>query len=105
MTKIEELRTAYEAATPGEWGVDSDTHVTKWSFGKDRCGCRSVAQTGHGLNQPQSDENCANATFIALSHNLMPQLLEAMVLMQEACEHDTPISFVRKVEALLEKQG
>ena len=31
------------------------------------------------------------------------QLLEAAALMQEACEHDTPISYVRKVEALLEE--
>lgn len=79
MTKLEELKAAYEAATPGEWSVDSETHVTKWDFGKERCGCRSVAQTGHGLPTRQSDENIANAQFIALAHNNMAALLEAAV--------------------------
>ncbi len=78
MTKLEELKAAYEAATPGEWSVDSETHVTKWDFGKERCGCRSVAQTGHGLPTGQSDENIANAQFITLAHNNMAALLEAV---------------------------
>lgn len=75
-TKLEELRAALEAATPGEWGVDSETHVTKWDFGDGRCGCRSIAKTGHGLPTKQSEENIANAAFIALAHNNMAALLE-----------------------------
>ncbi len=103
--KIEELKAALEAATKGEWGVDSGTHVTKWDFGKDRFGCRSVAQTGRGLKQPQTEENCANATFIALSHNLMPTLLEAVELLRDieaSLKNDTGWS-VLKLEAVLEK--
>ena len=83
MTKLNELKAAYEAATPGEWSVDSETHVTKWDFGKERCGCRSVAQTGHGLPTRQSDENIANAQFIALAHNNMPALLEAVEALEK----------------------
>ena len=83
MTKLEELKAALEAATPGEWGVDSKTHVTVWSFGDGRCGCRSIAHTGHKLlTQPQGEENCNNAQFIALAHNLMPTLLEAIDLLE-----------------------
>lgn len=80
MTKLEELKAAFEAATKGEWEVNSETHITLWDIGKARFGCRSIAHTGHGVgaNQPQNDENCSNATFIALAHNLMPTLLEAV---------------------------
>ena len=63
MTKLEELKAAFEAATPGEWHRKSRHEGAVL----DRDG-RTVAAA------------CTpdDARAIALSHNLMPQLLEAV---------------------------
>lgn len=112
MTKLEELKAALEAATPGEWEVNSETHITLWDIGKARFGCRSIAHTGHGVgaNQPQNDENCSNATFIALAHNLMPNLLEAIDLLETVSsararqDHEFDVdAWFKQVRSLLEK--
>lgn len=80
MTKIEELKAAFDAATAGEW----DFHVADNSeppysavtatWGEDllrhRLGVTSRAQ--HDVN------------FIALAHNMMPQLLGAVELLSAA---------------------
>ena len=73
-TKLEELRDALEAATPGEWWEDDDGFVA----------------AGHGDSyRTVADARCdvapfsdANTEFIALAHNLMPQLLEAVELLE-----------------------
>ena len=72
MTKLEHLKAAYEAATPGEW-VNSAFHVQ--SLGGPLVKDVSVATvTGEGLTDVYAR---ANASFISLAHNLMPHLLEA----------------------------
>ncbi len=71
MTKLEELKAAYEAATPGEWWEDDDGFVA----------------AGHGDSyRTVADARCdvapfsdANTEFIALAHNNMAALLEAVV--------------------------
>ena len=74
MTKLKELKVAYEAATPGEWWEDDDGFVA----------------AGHGDSyRTVADARCdvapfsdANTEFIALAHNLMPQLLEAVEVLK-----------------------
>lgn len=105
MTKFEQLKAALDAATPGRWEADHENPYDCGDNGSDAlvmCNDNFIA-TAIGNPDPMRETGNENATFIALAHNLMPQLLDAVALMQEACEHDTPISFVRKVEALLEK--
>ena len=89
MTKIEELKAAYAAATPGEWlSREGDTLNPERIYGvvkvlsPDQHGCDpsdgertevivEVYPTAH-------DEGKVDAEFIALAHNMMPQLLEAV---------------------------
>ena len=70
MTKLEELKAAYEAATKGEW--DISRHATP----------ESHPQYGVYAEGQQNDlaivRGDANAQFIALAHNAMPVLLEAV---------------------------
>ena len=63
MNKLEELKAAYEAATPGEWwyAAASETEY----------------ETGVGDIPLSVPTTRTNAQFIALSHNAMPMLLEA----------------------------
>ena len=74
MTKIEELKAAYGAATPGEWEplmTCGELHV-----------CTPVNEgCDVGTVCVPYERSCAN--FIAISHNLMPQLLEAVELLKE----------------------
>ena len=69
MTKLEELKAAYAAATPGEWtapGFNSQG-------GKVAC----LLDNPDGLRLVSGNFERADAVFIALAHNLMPTLLEA----------------------------
>ena len=70
---IEELRKAYEAATPGEWeaGEDCDACYV-WPNPKDDF----LAELG-------MNGGC-DASFIALSHNAFPALLKAIELLPVA---------------------
>ena len=75
MTKLNELKVAYEAATPGEWtapGFNSQG-------GKVAC----LLDNPDGLRLVSGNFKRPDATFIALAHNLMPQLLEAVELLKE----------------------
>ena len=72
MTKIEELKAAYEAATKGAWRTFEDDESTDVM---DKHGDHILTMCG--LNDSR------DATFIALAHNLMPQLLEAVELLKE----------------------
>ena len=75
MTKLNELKAALAAATPGEWWEDDDGFVA----------------AGHGDSyRTVADARCdvapfsdANTEFIALAHNMMPQLLEAVELIED----------------------
>ena len=76
MTKIEELKAAFEAATPGEWESQGFA-ISNIQTERIRGGVLANI-TGHGMTQEYAEKT---ATFIALAHNLMPQLLEAVELL------------------------
>lgn len=75
MTKIEELKAAFSQATPGDWGVMACNypHEDWYNLFAGPHGRAKMIQQFNG-----GDNNLGDATFIALSHNLMPQLLEAV---------------------------
>lgn len=73
MTKLEELKAALEAATPGEWEplmTCGELHV-----------CTPVNE-GCDVGTICVPYERPDATFIALAHNLMPTLLEAVDLLE-----------------------
>lgn len=70
MTKFEELRAAYEATTGGEWRT-SQGCIYK---GKTNISIAQCYVTTTNLN----NDEVKNANFIALAHNNMPALLEAV---------------------------
>ena len=73
MTKIEELKATLAAATPGEW-VRRGSQI--------HCRRALLAKCQFGPDNELLDPEAANdAEFIALAHNLMPQLLEAVELL------------------------
>lgn len=85
MTKIEELKAAYAASTPGEWAVKQEREYKT-------CNSRVLCGKGYTVAQGYSSDSATtktynelwveaegNTAFIALAHNLMPQLLEAAV--------------------------
>lgn len=85
MTKLEQLKAVYEAATPGEWARNLlDEGLI---YGADEDGdyliCDVVGDPEHAV----SEQDTKNAEFIALAHNLMPALLEAMQLLQEVTDY------------------
>ena len=75
MTKLEELKAALAAATPGEWINNDDRAPNLATVGTGERGWLGLAQ----MFGDTDDEANANAKFITLAHNLMPQLLEAVV--------------------------
>lgn len=88
MTKLEELKAAYEAATKGEWVVKQEREYKA-------CNSRVLCEEGYTVAQGYSSgttkktynelwkEAEGNTNFIALAHNLMPTLLEAVEVIQE----------------------
>lgn len=99
MTKLEELKAALEAATPGEWEplmTCGELHV-----------CTPVNE-GCDVGTICVPYERPDATFIALSHNLMPTLLEAIDLLEtvssaRACQdHEFDVdAWFRQVRSLL----
>lgn len=97
MTKLNELKSAYEAATPGEWRKFEDDESTDVM---DKHGDHILTMCG--LN------DSIDATFIALANNLMPQLLEAVDLLEtvgsaRACQdHEFDVdAWFKQVRSLL----
>ena len=91
MTKLEELKAAYEATTPGE----------RYSTGVVVC-VPAEGGMDYLLRGCHADgvKNDPEVEFAVLAHNLMPTLLEAVELLKElrsvgGCEH--------RVDKLLEK--
>lgn len=98
MTKLEELKAALEAATPGEWEplmTCGELHV-----------CTPVNE-GCDVGTICVPYERPDATFIALSHNLMPTLLEAVGLLDEVGNAKDMAELMNlweyKIEPLLEK--
>ena len=115
MTKIEELKAAYAAATPGEpikayvWEGDDASGVTVFYGTPNRDGDLSYEQV---LLEQDFDNVYDNSPalfeFIALAHNLMPTLLEAIDLLEtvgsaRACQdHEFDVdAWFKQVRSLL----
>ena len=86
MTKIEELKAAYAAATQGEWStyapcIGQDGFPDNYNIGCDTETRSTYVASVPGAAHYAWSQN--NAKFIALAHNLMPQLLEAVELLKE----------------------
>lgn len=85
MTKLEQLKAAFEASTQGRWKLLAPG-------APDGVGeCRpfgAVVPAPHRIISAEgrtAAEAEANTEFIALAHNLMPHLLEAAELVTRAC--------------------
>lgn len=76
---IKELRSAYEAATPGEWVQGHCEAPNMAAVGTGEGGWLGLAQM---FGDTDAEAN-ANARFIALAHAMMPVLLEAVETLQE----------------------
>ena len=116
MTKLEELKAALEAATPGEWAVKQEREYRA-------CNSRVLCDKGYTVAEGYSSDSATtktynelwteaegNTTFIALAHNLMPTLLEAVELLEtvssaRACQdHEFDVdAWFKQVRSLLEK--
>ena len=79
MTKIEELRAAYYAATPGEWGFSKDT-ISGNPSDKDE---QDLVCCFDDIGVALTEQDYRNANFITLAHNNMPALLEAVEALNE----------------------
>lgn len=112
MPKLEQLKAAYEAAIHGEWVTGKGG--TAYYPLQIRCvsgDWDSLIAAFHSWDAQKE----SNATFIALSHNLMPQLLEAVDLLEtlrysmsqyddgEWFLHEGGEDVVGKVDEFLEK--
>lgn len=75
MTKIEELKAAYEAATQGEW---RNSEAAVYKKGTNLC----IAQC-YVTKSNIDTEHDANAHLITLMHNNLPALLEAASLLDD----------------------
>ena len=104
MTKLEELKVAYEAATPGEWDfVVADNAVVPFTSVVDSDG-EMLLRHRYGV----SGKAQRDMQFIALAHNLMPTLLEAAELLEtvssaRACQdHEFDVdAWFKQVRSLL----
>lgn len=106
MTKLNELKAAFEAATPGEWDYFIASNADRpnsqvLDSNDDNLLTHSKGITGRA----QSD-----VEFITLSRNLMPTLLEAIDLLEtvgsaRACQdHEFDVdAWFKQVRSLLEK--
>ena len=104
MTKLEELKAAYEAATAGEWDyVVAESAETPSSFVVDEEG-EHILRHRYGVAQKAQRD----VEFIALAHNMMPTLLEAIDLLEtvssaRACQdHEFDVdAWFKQVRSLL----
>lgn len=69
MTKLNELKAAYEAATNGKWAAPG--------FNSQGGQVACLLDNPDGLRLVSGNFKRSDAEFIALAHNLMPTLIEA----------------------------
>ena len=72
MTKLAELKAAYAASTQGEWWYSGNLNADSYSVSASLTGGAFVADMRYA-------NKANNAAFIALAHNNMAALLEAVV--------------------------
>ena len=114
MTQLEELKAALAASTPGEWAVKQEREYKA-------CNSRVLCDKGYIVAEGYSSDSATtktynelwaeaegNANFIALAHNLMPTLLEAVELLEtvgsaRACQdHEFDVdAWFKQVRSLL----
>lgn len=104
MIRLEELKEAFAASTPGEWWYSGNRTDDRFSVSAILVGNAVVCDTRFS-----NKEN--NATFIAQAHNLMPHLLAAVEMVNYAvdvfegacdCGECGPCRTAVKMRALLE---
>lgn len=100
MKKLEELRKALEASTPGEWAA--------LGFNSQAGAVSCLLDSHDGLRLVSGNFKRPDAKFIALAHNLMPTLLEAVELLEtvssaRACQdHEFDVdAWFKQVRSLL----
>ena len=96
MTKLAELKAAYAASTQGEWWYSGNLNADSYSVSASLTGGAFVADMRYA-------NKANNATFIALAHNLMPQLLEAVNHLQNMVEEEPNWRDKEAAVAFLEK--
>lgn len=90
--KIEEMKSAYKAATPGEWHVETSR---SGCLAKVRCDKGYAVVEGYFSPSAKIKykdlwaEAEGNAKLAALAHNLMPELLRAVVLLRSLAGMET----------------
>ena len=80
MGKLEELNAAYAASTQGEWSTYAPCSGQDGFPDNYNIGCDTETRSTYVASVPGAAHYAwsqNNAKFIALSHNLMPTLLEA----------------------------
>ena len=105
MTKLEELKAAYGSATTGEWVTGKgDTAYYPLQIRCVSSDWDSLIAAFHSWDAQKE----SNAKFIALAHNLMPTLLEAVELLEtvgsaRACQdHEFDVdAWFKQVRSLL----
>ena len=104
MTKLEELKAALEAATPGEWDYFIASNADRPNSQVLDSNDDNLLTHSKGITErAQSD-----VEFITLAHNLMPTLLEAIDLLEtvssaRACQdHEFDVdAWFKQVRSLL----
>ncbi len=101
MGKLEELKAALEAATKGEWVTEKGgTAYYPLQIRSNTEGWDHFIVAFHSWESNRED----NAHFIALAHNLMPTLLEAVELLEDVAMGNSEYDDLSKRAAeLLEK--
>jgi hypothetical protein len=76
MNKLDELKAALAAATPGEWAVDNNKNALAFP-GFEVRSTGTIPSKVLAIAAPESD-----AHLIALMHNMLPDLLEAVTVVE-----------------------
>lgn len=90
LTKLDQLKAAYEGSTQGKWETSvlmAESGPKEWTVCMEGGGDMLADMTG-------CPDEKANAVFVALAHNLMPTLLEAVELLKVAAHAlESPCDF------------
>lgn len=81
MTKFEELKALFESLPPGEWEAQDNTTAIEYA-GWEIVNMGVVPQSVFAVGMPERE-----ARFAALAHNLMPELLEAVNLLDDLIDY------------------
>lgn len=105
---IEKLKAAYKAATPGEWDWHLGTSVEQDDLATVELHPKYAPEDVVVMLQG-GGEQAANVEFIALVHNLMPQLLDALYLVQSVAYGNTEFDVLEEcangILAAIEENG